>query len=78
MPLVGSFIKGKSVLPDLIENLQPKSVLASTTGGDAVFTGLINKLITVDGSIKDAANSLNEKTLLIEPELGKTYALNRY
>ena len=41
LPIAGKFIKGKSVLIDLIKQLHPKYILASTTGGDAKFTGFL-------------------------------------
>ena len=45
LPLAGSFITGASVLPDLIERFTPRTVLASTTGGDVTFSGVISALI---------------------------------
>jgi hypothetical protein len=34
------------VLPNLIERFTPRTVLASTTGGDVTFTGLISALLS--------------------------------
>ena len=45
LPLAGSFITGASVLPELIKRFEPSTVLASTTGGDVTFTGLISALL---------------------------------
>ena len=47
LPIFGDFIKGAKVLPELINCFHPKYVLSSTTGGDAEFTGFLNKYITV-------------------------------
>ena len=47
LPIAGKFIKGKTVLPDLLKLFNPSTVLASTTGGDIIFTGVINNLIKV-------------------------------
>ena len=47
MPLVGSFVKGADVLPKLINKFNPKYILSSTTGGEAKYTGLLNKFISV-------------------------------
>ena len=51
LPLAGKFIKGKTILPQLLNLFNPSTVLASTTGGDITFTGIINNLIKVDGSV---------------------------
>ena len=45
LPLAGNFITGASVLPDLIDRFQPQQVLASTTGGDVQFSGLISRFL---------------------------------
>ena len=45
LPLAGNFITGASVLPDLIQRFTPRTVLASTTGGDVTFSGLISTLL---------------------------------
>jgi hypothetical protein len=46
LPVAGDFITGASVLPNLIERFTPRTVLASTTGGDVTFTGLISALLS--------------------------------
>ncbi len=76
LPLVGSFIKGKSVLPDLIQNFNPKTLIASTTGGDATFTGLLNKIISVQGSNVETNLKLKDKVRFIDPVVGKPYFIN--
>ena len=77
IPLVGKFIKGKTVLPELIKIFNPSTVLASTTGGDITFSGIINKLIKVDGSSEDIKFSNNIRTKLINPVPLKQYILNK-
>tara|TARA_S200000501_G_scaffold189570_1_gene178403 strand:+ start:188 stop:904 length:717 start_codon:yes stop_codon:yes gene_type:complete len=47
LPLVGSFVKGADVLPKLINTFNPKYILSSTAGGEAKYTGLLNKFISV-------------------------------
>ncbi|MBW3042029.1 MBL fold metallo-hydrolase [Prochlorococcus marinus] len=73
LPFAGKFIRGKTVLPELLKLFNPSTVLASTTGGDITFTGVINNLIKVDGSVDDNKifNDLN--TNLINPEPLKQY-----
>jgi len=45
LPLLGDFITGAKVLPELMERFQPQRVLASTTGGNVRFSGLISSLL---------------------------------
>ena len=73
LPLAGKFIKGKTVLPQLLDLFKPSTVLASTTGGDITFTGIINNLIKVDGSIDDISFMKYKNTNLINPEPYKEY-----
>ena len=47
LPLVGPFVKGADVLPKLLNTFNPKYILSSTAGGEAKYTGLLNKLISV-------------------------------
>jgi len=68
LPLVGKFIKGKTILPKLLKLFNPSTVLVSTTGGDIKFTGIINNLINVDGSIEDISLFNDTNTNLINPE----------
>ncbi len=75
MPLAGKFIKGKTILPELIKLFNPKTILVSTTGGDIKFTGLINKFIKVDGSVEDISLLIDTKINLINPEPLKEYKI---
>tara|TARA_Y100001968_G_scaffold70172_1_gene61317 strand:- start:1620 stop:2351 length:732 start_codon:yes stop_codon:yes gene_type:complete len=75
LPLAGKFIKGKTVLPQLLKLFNPKTILASTTGGDITFTGFINSLIKVDGSVKDISLLKDTNTNLINPEPFKEYKI---
>tara|TARA_B100000902_G_C27165530_1_gene840989 strand:- start:37 stop:780 length:744 start_codon:yes stop_codon:yes gene_type:complete len=73
LPIAGKFIKGKTVLPQLLKLFDPKIILASTTGGDITFTGIINYLIKVDGSVEDISLFKDTKTNFINPEILKLY-----
>ena len=75
LPLAGKFIKGKTVLPQLLKIFNPKTILASTTGGDITFTGIINNLIKVDGSVEDISFFNGSRTNLINPEQFKEYQI---
>ncbi len=47
LPIIGTFVKGADILPKLINTFNPKYVLSSTVGGEAKYTGLLNKFISV-------------------------------
>ena len=53
LPLVGSFVKGADVIPKLIKTFNPKFILSSTIGGDAKYSGFLNKLISVQNYTKE-------------------------
>ena len=55
MPLVGSFVKGADVIPELIKKFNPKFILSSTVGGDAKYSGFLNNFI----SVQDYEDALN-------------------
>ncbi len=78
LPLAGDFIRGRTVLPELINRFLPLTVLASTTGGDAIFTGLLGNLISTEGTTEDVAQSLGEGTRFIDPKLGLRYQLRTH
>ena len=48
LPMVGCFIKGAEVIPDLIKTFNPRYILSSTTGGEVKFSGFLNNFISVE------------------------------
>ena len=48
LPLIGAFVKGADVIPNLINTFDPDYILSSTIGGDAEFSGILNKFIKVN------------------------------
>ena len=77
LPFAGKFIKGKTVLPQLLKLFNPSTVLASTTGGDITFSGLINNLIKVNGSIEDIKLFKSISTDVINPIPLKQYVFEK-
>jgi hypothetical protein len=73
LPLAGAFVRGRTVLPQLIERFQPATVLASTTGGDVSFSGLLAGLLQVHGTAAEAA--LTAPCRFIDPVPGQAYGL---
>ncbi|MFM7087117.1 MAG: MBL fold metallo-hydrolase [Cyanobium sp.] len=79
LPLLGPFVCGRRVLPQLLERFQPSTVLASTTGGDVRFDGLLAGLLRPQGSLAEATALLRSaglpQTQLIDPQPGVSYEL---
>ena len=67
LPLVGSFIKGRSLLPEIILRLKPLNVFASTIGGDAEFKGFLPKFIQAKGSYDEAKEIIGSQSNFIDP-----------
>tara|TARA_Y100001978_G_scaffold193710_1_gene200051 strand:+ start:4102 stop:4815 length:714 start_codon:yes stop_codon:yes gene_type:complete len=55
LPIVGSFVKGAEVIPELIKLFNPEYILSSTTGGKAKFSGVLNSFISLE-EFKDSSN----------------------
>ncbi|MEB3271961.1 MAG: MBL fold metallo-hydrolase [Synechococcus sp.] len=79
LPLAGAFVRGRQVLPDLLERFQPTTVLASTTGGDVRFSGALAGLLRSEGSLEEAAGVVERgsagRARLIQPQPGIAYSL---
>ncbi len=75
--IAGKFIKGKSTLPNLIKQFSPSTIIASTTGGEAKFTGLISKLIKTEGSPNKSNLNIDPNIQFINPVAGFKYELQK-
>jgi L-ascorbate metabolism protein UlaG (beta-lactamase superfamily) len=70
LPLVGPIIKGTNKALEVAKWLKPQVMLPTAAGGDVIFAGLINKLLTTAGSVEEFRASLaknNLSTQVIEP-----------
>jgi hypothetical protein len=79
LPLAGAFVRGRSALPELLQRFQPAAVLASTTGGDVRFSGLLASALQVEGSSEEAAGVVAahcRECQFIDPEPGQPYGLS--
>ncbi len=82
LPLAGAFVRGRTALPQLLERFQPTTVLASTTGGDVRFSGVLANLLQVHGSSAEAAAAVaawgaaSTPCHFIDPVPGQPYPLN--
>lgn len=79
LPLVGAFVRGSQVLPQLLERFQPRTVLASSAGGDVRFEGLLQRWLWVQGSAAEAAETVAQGQAagcrFIDPVPGQPYTL---
>ena len=78
LPLAGAFVRGRTALPQLLERFQPAAVLASTTGGDVSFSGLLASALQVQGSPEEAAALVAARAggcRFIDPQPGTPYRL---
>ena len=75
LPVAGAFVRGQSVLPELLQRFSPRTVLASTTGGEVRFSGWLNRWLWQKGSVAAAHQALGAAAQLIDPVPGTRYAL---
>jgi L-ascorbate metabolism protein UlaG (beta-lactamase superfamily) len=84
LPVAGAFVKGREVLPLLLERFRPRTVLASTAGGDVRFEGLLPRLLWQKGSTGEAETLIRglgpgggeqPASRFIDPVPGERYAL---
>jgi hypothetical protein len=81
LPVAGAFVKGRSVLPELLERFQPHTVLASSSGGDVRYSGLLSRVLWQQGSLSEAAMLVaagkGHGCRLIDPTPGQPIELSR-
>ena len=78
LPLAGAIVKGKEVLPRVLERFDPLTVLASATGGDVRFSGLLSNLFQLQGTLDEAAAVVERSgrgRRLLDPVPGERYGL---
>ncbi|MEB3321938.1 MAG: MBL fold metallo-hydrolase [Synechococcaceae cyanobacterium] len=76
LPLLGPFVRGRQVLPLLLDRLRPATVLASTTGGEVRYGGVLASLIRGSGSLAEAqALTADAACRFVDPVPGRRYVL---
>jgi hypothetical protein len=75
LPALGAFVKGCSVVPQLVERFQPSTVLASTSGGDVRFSGALTGLLQMQGSVASTGATLPDSSQWIDPTPGERLVL---
>ena len=79
LPLGGPLVKGRQALPELLRRFQPRTVLASSAGGEVEFKGLLSQLLRQRGTLAEAAQAVAaaglEACRLIDPQPGVPISL---
>jgi Beta-lactamase superfamily domain len=79
LPPAITVVHGRRVLPQLLQRFQSRTVLASSTGGQVDYAGLLAGLLRFEGSMAEAARLVERHApspcRLIDPVPGTPYAL---
>ena len=75
LPALGAFVKGCSVVPQLVERFQPTTVLASTSGGDVRFDGALSRALQMKGSVARTGAQLPTSSRWTDPTPGERLLL---
>jgi hypothetical protein len=79
LPPALTVVHGRRVLPQLLRRFQPRTVLASSTGGQVHYGGLLAGLLRIEGSMAEAARLVERcasaPCRLIDPVPGACYEL---
>ena len=75
LPALGAFVKGCSVVPQLVERFQPATVLASTSGGDVRFGGALSRALQMKGSVASTGSQLPASSRWADPTPGERLLL---
>ncbi|GFE68842.1 MBL fold metallo-hydrolase [Chroococcus sp. FPU101] len=79
LPVVGAVIKGEKNALEVCQWLKPQVILPTAAGGDINFEGLLNSLLSTEGSSEQFQKQLQENhlsTQVLEPKSGEKVALD--
>ena len=71
LPLAGAFVRGRQVLPQLLERFSPRTVLASSAGGEVRYAGLLSRVLWQRGTPAEAAEQVGAATQVHAAEQGR-------
>lgn len=78
LPLLGPIIRGKQSAQELAQWLHPQVLLPTAAGGDIQMTGLLDRLLTFEGSADELRQTLatqGSRTQVLEPTPGERLAV---
>lgn len=79
LPLVGSVIKGQKSALEVCQWLEPQVILPTATGGDITYEGVLNSLLSAEGTVEEFRSLLSQHNLattVIEPQPGKAVSID--
>ena len=77
LPLAGPIIKGHETAITLAKHLTPQLFLPTAAGGDVAYSGILDKLLSQEGSIELFRETLaqhNLATQVVEPPVNQRYS----
>lgn len=79
LPVGAPFVRGRAVVPELVERFSPAWLLASSAGGGVRFAGLLNQLLRAEAAPADLEAQLARRhppTRFVDPDPGHCYELS--
>ena len=77
LPLAGPIIKGHETAITLAKHLKPQLFLSTAAGGDVTYSGILDKLLSQEGSIEMFRDTLAQHNLaaqVVEPAVNQRYS----
>ncbi|KKJ00225.1 MBL fold metallo-hydrolase [Prochlorothrix hollandica] len=78
LPLAGPIVKGKTTALGLAQQLKPHYFLPTAAGGDVDYTGILDRILTTEGSVaafKAQVSAAGLATQVLDPKPGRPYGL---
>ena len=76
LPVLGPFIKGGEKALEVVQWLQPKFILSTAAGGDIEYSGILDKILKVEGSVENFRQLLADRhseTQVLDPVPGQRW-----
>lgn len=73
LPLLGPFIQGSEFALEVVKQLHPQYILPTASGGEVEYSGLLDKLLSLGGSIQEFEQLLQDQgcpTTVLNPKPG--------
>jgi len=73
LPLLGPFIQGSEFALEVVKQLQPQYILPTASGGEVEYSGILDKLLSLGGSIQEFEQLLQDhdyNTTVLKPKPG--------
>lgn len=74
LPLLGPFIQGGDFALEVVKKLQPQFILPTASGGEVEYSGILDKLLSMEGTIDGFRQRLHDndcETQVLNPSPGE-------